>query len=131
MSTTEYEQDVDTMDHEKERSVLAWRYLQLEDPVLKHLLVESGVKPEMSTKTQELQLYIREWDKLCMQDRILHRALWIQIWGQRLLNYFYHSQSESKLSTVFMMMLGNLGRNRTLKLGRLCFFGTRWQRMLS
>ena len=55
---------------------MVWRDLQLEDPVLKYLvpMVESGLKPEMSTTSQELQPYIKEWDKLCMQDGVLHRV---------------------------------------------------------
>ena len=49
----EYGQHVYPMDQERKRSALVWQDLQLEDPVLKHLvpLVESGVKPEMSIIT--------------------------------------------------------------------------------
>ena len=71
----ENEYDVYPMDQEKVRSALCGEIF-LEDPVLEHLfpLMESGIKPEMSTTTQVLQPHIREWDKLCTQDEVLDRV---------------------------------------------------------
>ena len=100
-------------------SDIDWTYEQRQDSCLSRVidLVTTGhrlTKRQMSHETDLVRRLLREWDKLCLKDKVLYRKSYInhEAMFQLVLPFIYHEL----VLTALHDDVGHQGRDRTLSL---------------
>ena len=123
-----YSQDIFSMQQQDQRSLDVWQTLQSDDLVIGKVvsLLRNGQKPDASTVTGDLRLYLKEWDKLCLRDGVLHRLRQDPDTGKEIYQLVLPESERQMALKGLHDDVGHLGRDRTLQLVRARFY---WPRM--
>ena len=127
-AVVQYSQEVYSMEKQDQQSSDMWQTLQGDDPVIGKVisLLEEGQKPDAATVTGDLRLYLREWDKLCLREGVLHRKRQDPDSGKEAYQLVLPESEREKALKGLHNDVGHLGRDRTLQLVRARFF---WPKM--